>query len=657
MSTSGSSAYRTAAVRQSGLTRRRVDRLNDLFATPQQTLTDRLDGIEYLQGSTEQSLQHIHKSNPFYKPLQPKQSPKMADICIGKVPFSRPASQTPFSKLPAELNTKIFDLAFGLRSRDVASCRLASQNMLTLCSPYLIRTAVVARRDKARKKLIEVMRHPYFNKHVTHLLWDASEYDKETAESERCYNTAVLESPQLKRHLVTRFQGTLSNRDERAEYIRDREDCSRVSQWDALLRSGLGIHSPIYESRVAWLSLEKKLDTSGNILKYYGRGQTLGMKQYADCLRTQETLNSNRPAFRVAITAFKALEHVSFSDFRTLAYSEESYVELCQRLFGDMVCPKFSGSQNTDEFLRSLRCPQRGSWKSISIGHHPFLGNAFDRIRQGEARKWHHSIAHCRLDEILSAEVLRLSVFSDGWQDNSVAHAQWGFGMNMMSKLRELELNFDDMQAEEGLMDFDSYDRTINFDRAQYDSYHDEWKAGTHPHLLFWNLLAARRHDFENLEILTLRNFTFEQEAMCDFLVGLKKLHTVHLIDCLSLGTYDGFFTATQTTLSQSLHLVGIEVYGLRFLEFDSQAEPRPPFDPELRDQVRVKRSLDYDLATECGLLPEFYPFTVRDWPCERPELEESILGGRHNNITRKARAAPNQAAKEGWEEIPVQDL
>lgn len=65
MSTSGSSAYRTAAVRQSGLTRRRVDKLNDLFATPQQTLTDRLDRIEYLQGSTEQSLQHIHKSNPF----------------------------------------------------------------------------------------------------------------------------------------------------------------------------------------------------------------------------------------------------------------------------------------------------------------------------------------------------------------------------------------------------------------------------------------------------------------------------------------------------------------------------------------------------------------------------------------------------------------
>jgi hypothetical protein len=125
----------------------------------------------------------------------------------------------------------------------------------------------------------------------------------------------------------------------------------------------------------------------------------------------------------------------------------------------------------------------------------------------------------------------------------------------------------------------------------------------------------------------------------------------------LSLGTYDGFLTVARTTLSSSLRLAGIEIYGLRFLEFDRQAEPQPPFDPDLRDKLRIKRSLDYDLATECELLPEFYPFTIRDWPCERPEFGEAILGGRHNNITRKARAAPNQAAKEGWEEISVQDL
>jgi hypothetical protein len=102
---------------------------------------------------------------------------------------------------------------------------------------------------------------------------------------------------------------------------------------------------------------------------------------------------------------------------------------------------------------------------------------------------------------------------------------------------------------------------------------------------------------------------------------------------------------------------VGVEIYGLRFLESDRQAEPRPTFDPELRDRMRVKRSLDYDLATECSLLSEYYQFTVRDWPCERPELEDAILAGCRNNNSRKARAAPNHGAKEGWADIAVQDL
>ena len=571
--------------------------------------------------------------------------------------FSKPASPVPFSKLPAELNTRILDFAFGERSRDVASCRLASQDLLALCSPYLIRTAVVARRDKARQKLAQVIRHPYFSKHVTHLLWDASEFNRETADSDDRYNRAFVEEPHLKTYFVTCHREEVSNRDERVDCIKGHEGEPGNAEWNALLKASRDFAPSIHESHLAGLSQEEELDISGDCLKFYRVGRTRGKQQYTACLQTQDTLGRNQRAFVLAIKHFKSLENVSFSDFRTLAYSDESYADLCRRMFGDMVCPNFSGSETVDEFLHSLHSPHRGSWKSVSIGHHPFLGNAFDKIEHGEARKWHHWVGHRRLDEILSAEVLRLSVVSNGWKQNSVAHAQWGFGVNMMSKLRELELNFDDLRAEEAYMDFDSYDRTISFDRARYDSFHAQGQVGTHPHVVFHNLLAAKRHHFTSLKILTLRNFTFEQGAICDFLMSLKKLHTVHLIDCLSLGTYDGFLTTAKTTLSPSLRLTGVEIYGLRFLEFDRQAESQPTFDPELRDKLRIKRSLDYDLATECGLLPEFYPFTVRDWPCERPELEDAILGGRHNHITRKARVALNQEAKEGWVGIPVQDL
>ena len=577
---------------------------------------------------------------------------------MGKAQFQRPASKIPFQKLPEELNTKIFDLAFGVRSRDVASSRLACQHLFALCSPYLIRTAVVAKRDKTRKKLKEVMRHPYFRNHVTHFLWDASEFNSRIAnDDDGEYSRRYVEDPHLKRYRVTRSDMVQSDRDDRIEYVKCHEGDPGNSEWNALIRSHYGFDPPIDEARVAEFSMQEKLDLTGDMGEFYSIGSYHGKIEYAARLREQEQHASNGHLFRVALMAFKSLAHVSFSDFRALAYPDESYADLCRQLFGDMACPQLSVLGRAEEFLNFLRIPQRGSWKSISIGHHPFLGNAFDKIHEVEARDWHHRLGHCRLDEILSTEELRLSVSRYAWRENSIEHTHWGFGINMMSKLRELELNFDDIRAEKALGDFDSYDRAITFDRARYESWHNRWSYGSHPHVLFRNLLATKSHEFKSLQILTLRNFTFEQAAMHDLLIGLKKLRTLHLIDCLSLETYDGFFTMAKTAFSPSLRLAGVEIYGLRFLEFDHQAESRPAFDPELRERTRVKRSLDYDLATACGLLAEFYPFTVRDWPCERPELEDAILGGRRNNILRKVRAAPNQEAKEGWVDIAVRDL
>ncbi|KAM0706125.1 hypothetical protein Q7P35_006674 [Cladosporium inversicolor] len=312
------------------------------------------------------------------------------------------------------------------------------------------------------------MRHPYFSKHVTHFLWDGSEFDRKTAENDRCYDAAFVEDPRLKQYSVTRLRADVTDMDERATYVGYHEGEPGNSHWNALLKSGRNIDLWIHEDQVAELSAEEKLVIvgEGDCLPFYRVGSYHGKKQYAACFQTQVKLNSNWHLFIIASWAFKSLEHMSFSDFRALAYPEESYADLCRRLFGGMVRPKFSTAGGVQEFLCVLRVPHRGSWKSISIGYHPLLVNAFENIEQGVARDWQHGLGHYRLDELLSVEVLRLSVFSNGWQDNSVAHAQWGFGINMMSKLRELELDFDDLRAEEELMNCDSYDRTLNFDRA-----------------------------------------------------------------------------------------------------------------------------------------------------------------------------------------------
>lgn len=272
----------------------------------------------------------------------------MADICAFEVTFQRPASTTPFSKLPEELNTKIFDFAFSKRSRDVSSCRLACQDLFALCSPYLIRTAVVAKRDKTRKKMQEVMRHPYFHKHVTHFLWDASEFDPIIAASAGEYSRAYLDDPHLKRYRVTPSDMVRSNCDDRIKYVKGYKADPENDQWNALLESRSGFDPPIDEARVAGFSNETKLDISG---KFYSIGSYHGRIQYRAYFLAQQQLNSSGDLFRGALKVFKSLAHVSFSDFRALAYPDESYVDLCRQLFGDMACPKFSVPKGAEEFL------------------------------------------------------------------------------------------------------------------------------------------------------------------------------------------------------------------------------------------------------------------------------------------------------------------
>lgn len=111
--------------------------------------------------------------------------------------FSNSASQTLFGRLPIELTTRILDYAFVGRSPDVAQCRLACQELYTLCSPYLIRTVVVAERINALRKLREVLVHPYFSQHVTTLVWDASYCEAQIATEYSKYEYVFEKSDHL----------------------------------------------------------------------------------------------------------------------------------------------------------------------------------------------------------------------------------------------------------------------------------------------------------------------------------------------------------------------------------------------------------------------------------------------------------------------------
>jgi hypothetical protein len=114
-------------------------------------------------------------------PASPKsRSQRMSDLVIQdptQVQFRGPRAQTVLGGLPEELANQIFGFVTGERSLASPNCCLVSRDFFILRSPYLVTTAVVALRKKTLRKLQEVMDHPYFRKHVTHLVWDISAFE------------------------------------------------------------------------------------------------------------------------------------------------------------------------------------------------------------------------------------------------------------------------------------------------------------------------------------------------------------------------------------------------------------------------------------------------------------------------------------------------
>jgi hypothetical protein len=53
---------------------------------------------------------------------------------------------------------------------------------------------VIAERFSTLRKAREILLHPYFSKHVTHLLWDASYYEERIAANYRAYEDDYLYS-------------------------------------------------------------------------------------------------------------------------------------------------------------------------------------------------------------------------------------------------------------------------------------------------------------------------------------------------------------------------------------------------------------------------------------------------------------------------------
>lgn len=104
-----------------------------------------------------------------------------------------PTPRTHVDALPVELLSRVFaSLSSDRCHTEITSCRLVSRQWRALSSPFVITTVVIADRIDAIRKVREVVEHPYFSRHVTHLLWDSSVYQSDVAFSFRLYEDEFM---------------------------------------------------------------------------------------------------------------------------------------------------------------------------------------------------------------------------------------------------------------------------------------------------------------------------------------------------------------------------------------------------------------------------------------------------------------------------------
>ena len=604
--------------------------------------------------------------------------------------FTKPAVDSPFSKLPAELATRILEYVFAGRSRDVAQCRLVCQDLYTLSSPYLIRTVVVAERLPALRKLREVILHPYFSKHVTHLIWDASYYESGIATDFHLYEDAFERSEHL-----------ASSRDE--AYIKARQS-------DALLLKTVESYIPRNPR------IPISLRGSGHLLEYgtepptddeqgfplnsrwrdrsqpedilsmpdirssrfyrdsadfqdgnHMAGCHIGFADYYRCWENQNKIrgqawetdgNRARYLFFEAFRRLPQLRNIAHTDYRALAYNGESLAHLCQRLFGHTVCPTWSNIDSVSEDLEADEDRSQGyhrrfqtfledisragrAWDSISIGRHPFEVNYHDYNYLG-SRTLGRKNVELRYDALFSksgperqmnVRSLRLPILTGG--EDSIS--KFGGLSNLVTdSLLELEV---------GEVVFYRL-----WDRFKKSPPHlQRFGPGESFGRLFHS--AADPSTLRSLRSLTLRGSLFPTDGLRVLLLDqMPALRTLRLIDCLCKDGYRQFSEAIQTTIQPATKFNGVEIFGLRFKQLEGETEDHEHAQ-EYREKLQVRRAHEYERHQD-GRESYLEGLLLSDWPYERPELEAALLGGRTNMISRNMYAAPNDEARWNWQDV-----
>jgi hypothetical protein len=543
---------------------------------------------------------------------------------------------TSIDALPPELLTRVFEFLSCDRSHvDIANSRLVSKQFHAISSPFLIATVVIADRYDTLQKLSEVLDHPYFSKHVTRLVWDASLYGRGAANHLFEYHHQCELKPWSSSTIAAHCESRGMDLEELARLQDAVGKALHGGDW--LMRRAGGIDLSLYytENEVGSDSDDKKMRDS--LIR-------LAHDDYRLREAAQIEIRLNSLSLKPLETAFEKLpmlRHFEFSDFRALARSGETLRELCGRIFGQPLSPDLLPDDEQGEMVHALEDLR--------------LQNCLHRLAKISPRLKSLSFGRSNLNswDALQCNASPRMVMSD------IHTKEENYWRPLLGCIQHLSLPVQ-ISYDEGIIE--SYWPVPSTHRLLSDSAasltHLDLETGLYSGLSreFWNLSAMAKPvfaqildqiHFPKLTSVVLRGWLFSLQDLENFLLAhATTLRNVHLINCcLAEASKDELVYAIRTRLEPALSLAGVEIYALMY---GARCLERHVY------KIRQRRSHIQELPNEDEDDDEAeqeleMPMPRDQVSLDRSDLEDFFLGGRHNVVTRVERKNADWMARKRW--------
>jgi hypothetical protein len=227
-------------------------------------------------------------------------------------------NQSNILSLPPELLARAFSYLANERP-NISNYRLVCRIFLEVSSSFLITTIVFAKRLETIRRLQEIAEHPYFSRHVTDLVWDASSYSDEFALGWNEYVSECLNAP---RSFRLSLKDSAARRDlVQPEWQAIQSFVEPLSDGDEGIKNNLFLRPQSIEDEDI---TSEQVDSLYEYLEMHDAGWDEAFASYRKLFLDEleiDRLNMARRVLRQAFSRMPKLRNVHYTDYRSLARS------------------------------------------------------------------------------------------------------------------------------------------------------------------------------------------------------------------------------------------------------------------------------------------------------------------------------------------------